>query len=54
MIEWFQSNWLQITAVVLAVDGLFFAITKLTPTVKDDNIYAIVHTWILKFFRKTP
>jgi hypothetical protein len=49
--DWIIKNWGQVTVAVLAFDALLFAITKLTPTVKDDNIYAILHGWITKFFQ---
>lgn len=51
-IAWLQANWQQVGATMLAFDAFLFAVTKLTPTVKDDNIYAFLHGWILRFFRK--
>lgn len=54
MVQWVSDNWMGIAAAVLAFDGLLFAVTKLTPTIKDDNIYAMIHKYVMKFFQKTP
>lgn len=35
--EWIQTNWKDILAVLGAAVGLATAIVKLTPTQKDDN-----------------
>jgi Na+-transporting NADH:ubiquinone oxidoreductase subunit NqrC len=38
--EWLQVNYVNILAVVGAVVGLASVIVKLTPTQKDDTIFA--------------
>ena len=40
--EWIQTNWKDILAVLGAVVALATAIVKLTPTQKDDNVLAKV------------
>ena len=50
--EWIQANWINILAIVGAADALFYAITKITKSDKDDNLYTIIHNFIFKFFPK--
>lgn len=50
--EWIQTHIVGILAVIGAADGLFYAITKLTKSDKDDNLYTIVHNFIFKFLPK--
>lgn len=51
--EWLQGDtWIKILAIVGAADGLFYAITKITKSEKDDNLYAMIHGWIVKLFPK--
>lgn len=38
--EWIQSNWKDILAVIGGAVTLATAIVKLTPTQKDDNVLA--------------
>lgn len=47
--EWIQAHWINILAIIGAVDGLAYAITKITKTTADDNFYTIVHNFIFKF-----
>ena len=47
-----QENWLNILALVGALDGVFYIVTKMTKSTKDDNIYTLVHNFVVKFFPK--
>lgn len=38
--DWIVNNWLALTGIALASVALAKAITKVTPTVKDDEIVA--------------
>jgi len=42
MIEWIQTNWLELFAAVTGVVTVASIIVKLTPTPKDDAILAKV------------
>ncbi len=48
--EFLKDNWVNILAIVGALDGLFYAVTKITKTTADDNVYTIIHNFIVKFF----
>lgn len=50
--DWIQTNWVNILAAIGAADGLFYAVTKLTKSTADDNVYTIVHNFIFRFFPK--
>lgn len=50
--DWLQTNWVNVLATVGALDGLFYAVTKLTKSDKDDNIYAIIHGFVVRFLPK--
>lgn len=50
MFDWVQAHWVGILAIIGAADGLFYAITKITKSTADDNVYAMIHAWILKLF----
>lgn len=52
MTDWIQNNWINVLAVIGAADALFYAVTKITKSTKDDNVYTIVHNLIFKFFPK--
>ena len=43
-----QEHWIDILAVIGAVDIILGVIVKLTKTEWDNNVYAIVHGWIAK------
>lgn len=44
--EWIISNWPAIVVALLALVGLASAITKLTPTPKDDKIVSRISNFI--------
>lgn len=50
--EWFQAHWIDILAVVGAVDLALGIITKWTPTTWDDNLYSAFHSFVLRFLPK--
>jgi hypothetical protein len=49
--EWLNHNWVNILAIIGAADALFYAVTKLTKSTADDNVYAMIHGWVIKFFQ---
>jgi len=49
--EWLNSNWVNILAIVGAIDALFYAVTKITKSTADDNVYTMVHNFVFKFFQ---
>lgn len=51
-ISFFQTHWVEILAVIGAVDIILGIITKWTPTKIDDNIYAFIHNFIARFVKK--
>jgi hypothetical protein len=48
IISLLKTHWVEVLAVIGAVDVILGIITKFTPTKIDDNVYALVHKWILK------
>lgn len=50
--DWITANWINVLAVIGALDGLFYAVTKITKSEVDDNAYVWVHNIVLKFFSK--
>jgi len=52
MIEWIQSNWTNVVAIVWTIDQLLKLLVKLTPTVKDDNVVDMIGSFLTKFFPK--
>lgn len=48
--EWINHNWINVLAIIGAVDGLFYAVTKITKTTWDDNAYTMFHNIVVKFF----
>ena len=50
--EWMQSHWVEILALVGAVDIALGVITKWTKADWDDNLYAQLHGLFVKFFPK--
>lgn len=48
--EWLNANWVNVLAAIGAFDALFYAVTKITKSTADDNLYVIIHNFIFKFF----
>jgi hypothetical protein len=49
MIEWIIANWDDVAKSIAAVIGFASIIVKLTPTLKDDNIFLPIVKFIGKF-----
>ena len=54
IIAWVVAHWVQVLAVIGAIDLLLGVITKWTPCTWDDNLYAILHSWIAKIPPQAP
>ena len=52
IISWIQANWVNVLAVVGALDIALGFIVKMTPNQIDDNIYEIVHNFFAKLIKK--
>lgn len=50
--DWLQGNWVNILAIVGAVDALLYAITKVTKSTADDNLYTTIHNFVFRFLPK--
>ena len=49
IIDWFQSNKLDLVILVTSIIGTASIIVKLTPTPKDDEILGKIKNFISKF-----
>lgn len=49
ILQWFQSNWVNIVAVYTALVTAASIIVKITPTLKDDTALLAVIKWIAKY-----
>lgn len=47
-----QNHWVEVLALIGAVDIALGVITKWTPAKWDDNLYAVLHSWIDKLVHK--
>lgn len=47
--EWLLANWKTILEVIVQVIGIASIIVKLTPTLKDDNIWLPIVKFIGKY-----
>lgn len=47
-----QANWIEVLAIIGAIDIVLGIITKWTPTKVDDNVYAVIHSWTSKLLGK--
>ena len=47
-----KAHWIEVLALIGAVDVILGIVTKLTPTQFDDNLYVVVHKWISKLVVK--
>ena len=46
MIQLIQAHWVEILALLGAVDLILGIVAKWTPFVWDDNVYAILHSLV--------
>jgi hypothetical protein len=49
MIQWTIENWKTVLEIVVQVIGIASVIVKLTPTLKDDNIWLPVVKFLGKY-----
>lgn len=49
LVKWFQANWVQILAAITSLIGAVSIIVKLTPTLKDDNIWLPIVKFLAKY-----
>lgn len=47
-----KNHWVDILALIGAVDLALGIITRLTPSQWDDNLYSVVHGWVSKLLKK--
>ena len=47
-----KAHWVEVLALIGAVDVILGIVTKLTPVTWDDNLYVVVHKWISKLVVK--
>ena len=52
IINFVKAHWVEILAVIGAVDTILGIIVAWTPATWDNNVYNIVHTWIAKLVGK--
>lgn len=52
VIAFFKANWVEILAIIGAIDLILGIVSKWTPTKIDDNIYAFIHKYIEKLVSK--
>ena len=52
IVSFFQAHWVDVLAVIGAIDIILGIITKWTPTKWDDNIYAWLHSLISRLLGK--
>ena len=49
IVAWFQANGIQVLAAITSIIGAVSIIVKLTPTLKDDNIWLPVIKFLAKY-----
>lgn len=47
-----QVHWVEVLALIGAVDLILGIVSKWTPTKIDDNVYAVLHSWISRLIGK--
>lgn len=47
-----QNHWVEVLALIGAVDVILGVITKFTPNKWDDNFYSIFHNFISRLVKK--
>lgn len=47
-----KDHWVEILALIGALDIVLGIITKWTPVTWDDSVYAVVHNWVAKLGAK--
>lgn len=47
-----QAHWVEVLAIIGAVDLILGIVTKWTPFSWDDNFYAILHSWTSRLLGK--
>ena len=47
--EWIVANWKTILEVILQIIGITSVIVKLTPTLKDDNVWLPIVKFLGKY-----
>lgn len=47
-----KDHWVDILALIGAIDVALGIVTKLTASTWDDNVYAVLHSWIAKLGKK--
>lgn len=52
IVTFVQSHWVEILAVIGAVDIILGIVVKWTPVSWDDSCYTILHSWIDKLAPK--
>ena len=52
IINFFKDNWLEILALIGAIDIALGIIVKWTKWTWDDSVYAILHNLVSKFWKK--
>ena len=52
LITMVKAHWVDVLAVIGAVDIILGIVTKLTPFTWDDNVYSMLHGWIAKLVKK--
>ena len=49
IINWFQTNWLDVIGIVTSIIGTASIIVKLTPTPKDNEVLAKIVAFLSKY-----
>ena len=49
LIQWIAANWANILAVIVQIIGVASLIVKLTPTLKDDNVWLPIVKFLGKY-----
>jgi hypothetical protein len=52
VIEYCKAHWVDVLAIIGAVDIALGVIVKLTPCKWDNNVYTLLHNWIAKLLVK--
>jgi len=47
-----QTHWVEVLALIGAIDLALGIVTKWTPTKFDDNVYAVLHSWTSRLLGK--
>lgn len=47
------NHWVEILALIGAVDIILGVVSKWTPTKVDDNIYAVIHNLVARLGKKS-